>query len=80
MTIAHLTPEAFAAELGVLVPGGPPDPLELAAVVPNKEAEKFDSYLGEDLLSAGYAARSLDPAGAWVVLERMARELGCAQL
>lgn len=75
LTIANLDPEAFAAELGVLVPGGPPDPLELAAVVPNKEAEKFDCYLGQDLLNAGYAARSLDPAGAWVVLERIAHEL-----
>lgn len=75
VTIANLTPEAFAAELAVLVPGGPPDPMKLAAVVPNKEAEKFDRYLGEDLLNAGYAARSLDPDGAWMVLERVLEEL-----
>ena len=49
-----------------------PDAEELAAGVTVKEKEKFDQYLGNDLLTAGYAARDLDLPGAWETL----RDLG----
>ena len=75
MTVNRTTPAELRAELEVLVPGGPPDPLELAAAVGNKEAEKYDQFLSEDLLNAEFAARALDPAGAWSVLERALEDL-----
>jgi len=37
-----------------------PDPIELAEQVAVKEKEKFDEFLGDDLLTAAYAARDLD--------------------
>ncbi|MGC4191299.1 MAG: DEAD/DEAH box helicase [Thermomicrobiales bacterium] len=49
-----------------------PDAEELAAGVTVKEKEKFDQFLGDDLLTAGYAARDLDLPGAWAAL----RDLG----
>lgn len=70
LTVAGITPTELMAELVVLLAGGPPDPLELAAVVANKEAEQYDRYLGDELLDVGFAARSLDPVGAWAALTR----------
>ncbi len=75
ITVDDLTPKDLAAELAVLLPGGPPDSLELAAKISNKESEKYDRYLGDDLLNAAYAARSLDPRGAWTILTRLADQL-----
>ncbi len=75
LTITDRTPEELAGELAVLVPGGPPDPVELAALVPNKAVEKYDRYLGDNLLAVGYAARRLDPVGAWAVLDRIVDDL-----
>lgn len=49
-----------------------PDPEELAAGVTVKEKEKFDQFLSDDLLTAGYAARDFDLPGAWAAL----RDLG----
>ncbi|MGI8484283.1 MAG: hypothetical protein ACR2OU_08470, partial [Thermomicrobiales bacterium] len=45
-----------------------PDAEELAADVSVKEKEKHDRFLGEELLTAGYAARDLDVPGAWRAL------------
>lgn len=45
-----------------------PDPLTLAASVKNKIVEKYDEFLGEELLNINYAARSLDVGGAWHAL------------
>lgn len=43
---------------------------KLAASVPNKEAEKYDPYLPEELLALDHAARALDPKGAWEAIRR----------
>lgn len=75
ITVIGLTPENLADELEILLPGGPPDAIELAAAVSNKNSEKYDCYLGSDLLDATYAARSLDPVGAWSVLGLVANDL-----
>jgi ATP-dependent helicase Lhr and Lhr-like helicase len=50
----------------------PPDPVELAAVVANKIAEKYDQLLPDELLAAGYAARTFDCPGAWEFLLQFA--------
>jgi ATP-dependent helicase Lhr and Lhr-like helicase len=59
--------------LGRLAGEPPPDPLELADTVANKAADKHDQYLGDDLLTASYAARSLDVPGAWSALRTLAK-------
>lgn len=43
----------------------PPDPLDLAATVPDKREEKWDDVLSPALLDQAYAARALDVGGAW---------------
>lgn len=58
--------------LGELAAGPPPDPLDLAATVANKASDKHDQYLGEALLTASYAARSLDVPGAWSAVRAVA--------
>lgn len=51
----------------------PPDPVQLAESVTNKEADKHDQYLTESLLTTAYASRSLDVPGAWSTLSQLAR-------
>ncbi|MEJ2862831.1 DEAD/DEAH box helicase [Actinomycetospora flava] len=46
----------------------PPDPLDLAAIVPDKREEKWDEVLSPALLEQAYAARALDVDGAWAWL------------
>ncbi len=41
-----------------------PSPVALASTVVNKVQEKYDGWLGDDLLGLDYAARSLDMPGA----------------
>lgn len=53
------------AILASLAAPGPPDALELAATVRNRQTEKFHPFLSDDLLAADYAAGRLDPVGAW---------------
>jgi ATP-dependent Lhr-like helicase len=64
--IAISVPERHEAGLRQLLrelaSGPAPDPLELAAIVPEKEFEKYDCYLGEDLLTLGYASERIDAA------------------
>lgn len=75
LTIVGLSPSQLREELAVLVPGGAPDPIELAEAVENKIAEKHDAFLSPDLLNAAFAARSLNPEGAWRALERALADL-----
>jgi ATP-dependent Lhr-like helicase len=43
----------------------PPDARDLADQVRNKVKDKYDLYLGDELLNAAYAARDLDVAATW---------------
>ncbi|MCP4655005.1 MAG: DEAD/DEAH box helicase [bacterium] len=66
----HLSPSGGTpAEVGRLLKelaeSGPPDGRALAGGIENKSTEKYHRYLGDDLLSADYAACALDPEGAW---------------
>ena len=54
----------------------PASPTQLAAVVGNKIVDKYDDYLGDELLDAAYAARSLDLDGAISALRHLRDRLG----
>lgn len=54
-----------------------PDPIALAARIKNKQAEKYDGLLGEQLMNAEYAARKLDVKGARNLVERLL-SAGCS--
>jgi hypothetical protein len=59
---AHKESELVAALSGMA--GGPvPDAMTLAALVENKEVEKFDSFLGDDLLTLAWARDRIDAEG-----------------
>lgn len=62
---------ALIDELRRLADGVAPAPLQLAAQVQNKELEKFDTFLGDDLLTLAWARDRLDVAG----LPQLAGEL-----
>jgi len=70
--VAIVCRDATAAQIERILrelAGSPmPDAEELAADVSVKEKEKHDRFLGEHLLTAGYAARDLDVPGAWRAL------------
>ena len=51
---------ALRAQLARLATNPPPDPLALAALVPDKVVEKFDHFLGDDLLTLAWARDRLD--------------------
>nr|WP_300011106.1 DEAD/DEAH box helicase [Pseudonocardia sp.] len=72
LTVRGTNPFGLWHLLRELGAGPEPDPVELAAGVAIKEADKHDRYLTDELLSLGYAARSLDVRGAWDALARLA--------
>jgi ATP-dependent helicase Lhr and Lhr-like helicase len=51
-----------------LVDAGPADPIALARTISDKDTEKFHPFLGDELLSADYAASKLDSTGGWQAL------------
>jgi ATP-dependent Lhr-like helicase len=59
--------DALARELSRLASSPPPDVLELAAFVEQNVIEKFDVYLGGDLLTLAYASEHLDVEGLPVI-------------
>lgn len=69
LTVTGMAPADVVEMLDELAAQGPPDPMELAAIVPTKVAEKHDELLPEPLLNAGYASRSLDVPGAWDLID-----------
>jgi len=74
LTVAKRTPEEVRLQLGTLLAGGPPTPDVLAKAVQNKRVEKYDWALSDPLLNTAYAARSLDPPGAWRAMGRLLGE------
>jgi len=54
---------ALVAALTDLAGGPPPDALEMAALVENREIEKFDPFLGGELLTIAWALDRLDVDG-----------------
>jgi ATP-dependent Lhr-like helicase len=72
LTIGNCTPARLLDAVTDLAAGPPPDPVAVAASVRAKQHDKYDRYLGEQLLNLGYAARALDVPGAWAVLRELA--------
>ncbi|WP_283137472.1 DEAD/DEAH box helicase [Rhizohabitans arisaemae] len=71
MTLNGTSPATAHTRLRELASAAPPAPEALAALVPDKRLEKHDHFLGEDLLTRGYAARHLDVPGAWSALAEL---------
>ena len=65
LEVTGASPGEVRWHLESLRAAGPADARALAAVVAARRAEKYDGYLPEDLLCAGYASRDLDAEGAW---------------
>jgi ATP-dependent Lhr-like helicase len=63
--VARAPEEVVGSVLERLAGSAPPDPLDLAATVPDKREEKWDWVLSGRLLDQAYAARALDVEGAW---------------
>jgi ATP-dependent helicase Lhr and Lhr-like helicase len=70
LTLLHVSPDQVQATLERLAARGTGDANELARKVKDKAIEKYDGYLPEDLLSAGYASSMLDMEGAQRALTR----------
>lgn len=58
-------------QLTDLAAAQPPEPEELAAHVTNKTFDKYDEYLGDEALTAAYAARRFDIPASWHTLDRL---------
>lgn len=70
LTVSGASPQQLREHLEAMLADGPPEATLLAATVANKETEKYDWVLKGRLLDTAYAARSLDPIGAWQALGR----------
>jgi ATP-dependent Lhr-like helicase len=66
--------ERLRGELRRMTEAGPADAVALARTVRNKHAEKYDGFLGEELLALDYAKRSLDVEGAHRTTIRLMQE------
>ena len=64
LTVSGRSPDVVFRHLAVVAETDPGDPIALAITVANKQIEKHDHFLSDDLLCRDYAARMLDTAGA----------------
>lgn len=69
LTVSQTVPDELVGHVRDLIVQGPADGNRLAASVENKWAEKYDRFLWDELLCAGYASKSLDPKGAYEALK-----------
>jgi len=72
LTVKGTTPTGLWTLIHELATAPQPDPLALADCVRAKARDKYDRYLGEELLSLAYAARALDVPAAWATLADLA--------
>ncbi len=72
LTVKGTTPARLRALIRELAAAPRPDPLALADSVRVKARDKYDRYLGEELLNLAYAARALDIPAAWATLADLA--------
>lgn len=68
LTVGNCAPAELWRLVRRLAAAPRPDPVWLASTVRAKVHEKYDRYLGAELLDVAYAARALDVAGAWACL------------
>lgn len=69
--VRDLSPNEARDQIETLLEEGLPDPLSLAADVPNKSTEKHHRFLSEPLLAADYASDRLDLEGTESALRRI---------
>jgi ATP-dependent helicase Lhr and Lhr-like helicase len=72
LTVKDTTPMELWELLQELAATPPPDPIALASTVRVKIRDKYDRYLGDELLDMAYAARALDVPATWKVLGELA--------
>lgn len=72
LTVMGVTPTGLWNLVQELASAPQPDPVALAETVRAKSRDKYDRYLGEDLLNLAYAARALDIPAAWETLADLA--------
>jgi ATP-dependent Lhr-like helicase len=72
LTVKGTTPTGLWTLIRELAAASQPDPLVLADSVRAKARDKYDRYLGEELLNLAYAARALDIPAAWATLADLA--------
>jgi len=72
ITVGDRTPAELLEVIADLAAGPSPEPVAIAATVRAKQHDKYDRYLGDELLNLGYAARALDVPGAWSSLAELA--------
>ena len=70
---------ALAAVLSNLANGPPPDASALATLVENKEVEKFDAFLGDELLTLAWAKDRIDAEGLPGLAARLLASLAPAR-
>jgi ATP-dependent Lhr-like helicase len=68
---------ALVSTLSSLAAGPPPDAVELANLVKNKIVEKFDAFLGDDLLQLAWARDRLDVACLPALASNLLASLRC---
>lgn len=73
LTVKGTTPAGLWEVIQELASAPPPEPLALARTVRVKAHDKYDRYLGPELLDAAYAGRALDVPGAWAALADLAQ-------
>jgi ATP-dependent Lhr-like helicase len=74
LLIEKIQPIELRAIFEKLVRDGPPDPIVLADSVPNRQVDRYDALLPDDLLSQNYASGELDTALAWRALAKVVGE------
>jgi ATP-dependent Lhr-like helicase len=72
LTVKGTTPMELWELVQELAATPPPDPIDLASSVRVKIRDKYDRYLGDDLLNMAYAARALDVPSTWRLLRELA--------
>jgi ATP-dependent Lhr-like helicase len=72
ITVGNCSPAQLLEVIKEFAVSPPPDPVALASTVRAKMHDKYDRYLGEELLNLAYAARALDVPGAWASLAELA--------
>jgi ATP-dependent helicase Lhr and Lhr-like helicase len=72
LTVKGTSPTGLWTLIHELAGAPQPDPLALADSVRAKPRDKYDRYLGADLLNLAYAARALDVPAAWAALADLA--------
>jgi len=60
LIVSDCHPVDLVHHINGVLSDGPVNPIELASIIANKGAEKYDRFLKDDLLCADYASRFLD--------------------